>query len=76
MTDSLFLTIINDLDESKNLEQKDKEFIASFYKYAFLGTVLNWIGNNMQEDPKVIIDRLSVLVENGLSGAMESINNR
>ncbi len=76
LTDTLFLTVINDLDASKSLEQKDKEFIASFYKYAFLGTVLNWIDNNMQEDPKVIIDRLSVLVENGLSGAMERINNR
>ena len=66
----------HDIDTSKNLNQKDKEFIASFYKYAFLGIVLNWIDNNMQEDPKDIIDKLSILVEGNLSGAIKRFGNR
>ena len=76
LTDTLFMTVIDDIDTSKNLDQKDKEFIASFYKYAFLGIVLNWIDNNMQEDPRDIIDKLSILVEGKLTDAVERFGNR
>ena len=76
LTDTLFMSVIDDIDTSKNLNQKDKEFIASFYKYAFLGIVLNWIDNNMQEDPKDIIDKLSILLEGNWSNEIKRFSNR
>ena len=79
LTDALFISVIDELDKGKKLtpddKQKlkpdDKEFIASFYKYAFLGIMLNWIDNGMKEDPSDIITRLSILVEGDLSSAVE-----
>ncbi len=76
LTDALFITVIDQMDDEHGLNTKDKEFIASFYKFAFLGIMLNWIDNNMQEDPKDIIDKLSILVENNLTTAIESFKNR
>ena len=76
LTDALFMAVIDEMDKDKALNYKDKEFIASFYKFAFLGIMLNWIDNNMQEDPRDIIDRLSILVEEDLSGAVERFKSR
>jgi adenylate kinase len=62
--------------EERIRRQKDKEFIASFYKYAFLGIMLNWVDNDMKEDPKDIIERLSILVEGDIASAVERFSNR
>lgn len=71
LTDALFISVIDELDKGQNLTPDDKEFIASFYKYAFLGIMLNWIDNGMKEDPEDIISRLSILVEGDLPSAVE-----
>ena len=54
-----------------NVREDDKEFIANFYKYAFVGVMLDWVKNDMKEDPKQIIDRLSTLMHGNVSAALE-----
>ena len=53
------------------VREDDKEFIANFYKYAFVGVMLDWVKNDMKEDPKQIIDRLSTLMHGNVSAALE-----
>ena len=48
-----------------------KELNANFYKYAFVGVMLDWVKNDMKEDPKQIIDRLSTLMHGNVSAALE-----
>ena len=60
-----------ELSDGKMLHQDDKEFIANFYKYAFVGVMLDWVKNDMKEDPKQIIDRLSTLMHGNVSAALE-----
>ena len=50
----------------------DKKFIADFYKYAFVGIMLDWIKNGMKEDPKLIIERLALLVHGNVSSALNN----
>lgn len=40
----------------------DRDFIADYYKYAFVGIVLDWVKKDMKENPEVIIDRIDKLV--------------
>ena len=50
----------------------DLEFIANFYKYAFVGIVLNWIKTDLKENPKDIVNKVSDLT----SGTIEhALNN-
>ena len=44
---------------AKNLNEDDKVFITNFYKCAFVSIVLNWIENNMNENPKDIVFRFA-----------------
>ena len=73
LTDELFAAVIEELDGNQALSQKDRDFMASYYKYAFLGVVLNWVNNNMQDDPKEVLERLRILVEGDPAAAVERL---
>ena len=51
--------------------KKDKYFIANFYKYGFVGLMLEWIKDDMKEDPKIIVDKLSLMIQGNIK---ESLN--
>ena len=40
------------------MRQEDKSFIAQVYAYIFIGLMLDWIKDDMREDPQQIVERL------------------
>lgn len=52
------------------VSEEDKAFIANCYKYAFVGLMLDWIRGDMKEDPKKIINKLSLLMHGNFSRAL------
>ena len=54
------------------VSQEDKAFIANFYKYAFVGLMLDWIKNDMKEDEHIIVDKLSLLMHGNFPRALEA----
>lgn len=51
------------------LNSADREFIASFYKYAITGTLLEWINHGMSEEPVDIVNRMSLLLHGNIREA-------
>lgn len=74
LTYNLMMDVVNEKSKGMNIKQEDKEFIANFYKYAFVGLMLDWIKKDMQEDPKEIINKLSTLVHNNIVTALKKYN--
>ena len=54
------------------VREEDKTFIADFYKYGFVGLVLEWIDKGMKEDPKQIIERLNALIQGSFAHALNN----
>ena len=54
------------------VREEDKAFIADFYKYGFVGLVLEWIDKGMKEDPKQIIERLNALIQGSFAHALNN----
>ncbi len=52
------------------VRDEDMEFIADFYKFAFVGLMLDWIKNGMTADPQVIINRLDLLIHGDIALAL------
>lgn len=71
LVDNLLLGVINEEAEGMNVREEDKEFIAQIYSYIFIGLVLDWIKNDMKEDPQKTVDRLSVLVKGSVVAALK-----
>jgi len=51
--------------------QEDKEFIANFYKFAFVGLMLDWIKKDMKDDPQHMIDQLNILIHGDITRALK-----
>ena len=47
------------------------DYFADFYKYAFVGLMLEWIRKDMKEDPAIIVERLSRTIQGSISLALE-----
>lgn len=67
----LLIDVVEEKAAGMTVRSDDKSFIADFYKYAFVGLVLEWIRKGMKEDPSAIIDRLSILIQGAITNALE-----
>lgn len=72
VTYDLLLNVVNEEAEDKPVAEEDKSFIAHFYKYAFVGIMLDWIRGDMKEDPEQIVSQISLLMHGNFSKALES----
>ena len=70
LTHNLLIGVIEEKAVGMQVRDEDKEFIADFFKFAFVGLMLDWIRNGMKKDPQQIIDRLSVLIEGDITRAL------
>lgn len=71
-THELLMGVIEEQATGMVISEKDKEFIADFFKYAFNGIMLKWIADDMKEDPKYIVDRVSTLIHGDISYALNA----
>ena len=67
----LLLNVVEEKAQGMTVRDEDKEFIADFYKYAFVGLVLDWVKNGMKEDPHKIVKKVEFLLSGSLSVSLE-----
>lgn len=70
LTHNLVIGVVEEKALGMEVRDEDKEFIADFYKFAFVGLMLDWIKNGMKKDPQQIIERLSILIEGDITRAL------
>lgn len=73
VTYALIIGVVEEKAEGMSIRQEDKEFIAHFYKYAFVGLMLDWIRGDMRGDPNVIIGQLSRVIHGNIAAALERV---
>lgn len=71
LTYDLLINVVEEKSLGMSIRPEDKQFIADFYKYAFVGLTLDWVRHDMKEDPQVIIDHLTKLVTGNITTALE-----
>lgn len=52
------------------------EFIANFYKYAFVGLLLEWIDKDMRGTPDVIVDMVSATVQGTIEKYLQNYGRK
>jgi len=71
LTHNLLMGVIEEKAEGIEIRDTDKNFIADFYKFAFVGLLLDWIKNGMRKDPQQIVDQLSILIDGDITKALD-----
>ena len=70
LVDQLLLNVINEEAAGITVRDEDKQFIAQVYSYMFIGVMLDWIKDDMREDPQQIVEKLSKLIKGSVSVAL------
>ena len=73
LVDQLLLNVINEEAAGITVRDEDKQFIAQVYSYMFIGLMLDWIKDDMREDPQQIVEKLSKLIKGSVSVALSSV---
>ena len=72
LTYSLIANVVEEKSADTDLAEPDKAFIAEFYKYGFVGVMLDWIGEGMKADYKEITDRISILMHGSIHNSIRN----
>ena len=71
LTYALIIGVVREQAQGLDVPETDQQFIAHFYKYAFVGLMLDWIKEDMRGDPAVLVERLGVIVHGNIRAALE-----
>ena len=70
LVDGLLLGVLEEESRGMTIRDEDKQFIAQVYSYIFIGLMLDWIKDNMREDPRQIVERLARLIKGSMAAAV------
>ena len=70
LVDSLLLDVIEKASDGVSMRDEDKQFIARVYAYIFIGLMLDWIKDDMREQPEEIVSRLGRLIRGSIPEAV------
>lgn len=75
MVKDLLLKVIEEKTQGTKLTQNQIDFIASFYKYSFVGIMLDWIGQGMSEDYHEIVYDMACTLHGSIDLAVKNFTN-
>lgn len=70
ITDNLLMGVVEEQSSGMTVRQEDKEFIARVYSYVFVGLMLDWIKDDMNEDPEIIVEKLATVIQDAFREAL------
>ncbi len=72
LTFDLIAAVVDEKCVGSGITKEDKEFIAEFYKFGFVGIMLEWIGRGMKEDYEEIVRKLSIMLHGSIANSISN----
>ena len=72
LTYQLIVEVVDEICGSDDLPEEEKEFIAGFYKYGFVGVLLDWIEGGMKGNYHLIVQRLALTLHGSLENSIHN----
>ena len=74
LTEEMMLDVISAQPESASVSEANQRFIASFFKHAFAGIILDWIEDGMRREPEELVHVTAVVVEGNFLNALRRLD--
>ena len=72
LTYGLIRGVVDEQSQGTAITEEDKSFIAEFYKYSFVGVMLDWIRQGMAADPRVLAGKIGTAMHGNISHAIRN----
>lgn len=73
MMEQLLSDMIDEAAADLSISDEGKHQVAVFYIHAFIGVVLAWISDGMQEEPRKLINTTSAIAYGGFRRSLEEV---
>ena len=74
LTYGLIRGVVEEQSRGTAISEEDKSFIAEFYKYSFVGVMLDWIRQGMTADPRVLTEKISAAMRGSIANAIRNFS--
>ena len=71
-TSDLLKAVVEEKTAGMQIREEQKEFIANFYKYSFVGIMLDWIKQGMKEDYSEIVDNMALTLHGSITNSVQN----
>lgn len=72
LTSDLLMNVVEEKAEGNSISEEDRRFIADFYKYSFVGLMLDWIKQGMKDDYVDLAHKISITIHGSLTHSIEN----
>lgn len=72
LTHKLLIGVVEEKSDGIKITDEDKEFIADFYKYSFVGIMLDWIKQGMKEDYQEVADKICITMSGNVANSIQN----
>lgn len=76
LTHDLLMGVVEEKSAGIEITAEEKAFIADFYKYGFVGIMLDWIKDGMKEDYENITDKLSITLKGNIANSIQNFTKQ
>ena len=76
LTYSLIMNVVEEQAEGVDISVEEKTFIADFYKYSFVGIMLDWIKQGMKEDYQEIVQRICTTMHGNIANSIQNFTKQ
>ena len=75
LTYGLIRGVVEEQSRGTAISEEDKSFIAEFYKYSFVGVMLDWIRRGMKEEPRELAEKICVTMHGNIINSLKNAEN-
>ena len=72
LTYHLIAGVVEEKSAAVGLLQTDQAFIAEFYKFGFVGIMLEWIDHGMKEDYEDIVEKMCIMLHGIIAHSIQN----
>lgn len=72
LTRDLIENVVEEKSVGREISLEDKLFISGFYKYSFVGIMLDWIKQGMKEKPQILVEKISLTVRGNIANSVQN----
>ena len=72
LTHDLIMGVVEEQAKGTPLTQEQKNFIADFYKYSFVGIMLDWIRQGMKSDYASICGNMCITIHGNITNSIQN----
>lgn len=72
LTYDLIAGVVEEKSAAADIDKEDKRFIAEFYKYGFVGVMLDWIDRGMKDDYEQLVEHMSTMLHGNVANSIHN----